>query len=88
MKSALSPLMKMRALSAPFHSPDRPRTRRLVANEATAAQTDLWVRIQWRSGDLLFDFQTYPNYQKLPQFTNKSTTATQNLRAHISFARH
>ena len=27
----------------------------------------LWVGIQWRADDLLFDFETCPNYQKLPQ---------------------
>ena len=25
-----------------------------------------WVGIQWRADDLLFDFETCPNYQKLP----------------------
>ena len=41
----------------------------------------VWVGIQWRADDLIFDFETYPNYQKLSKFTNKSTTAAQNLRA-------
>ena len=26
----------------------------------------LWVGIQWLADDLLFDFETCPNYQKLP----------------------
>ena len=39
------------------------------------------VGIQWRADNLLFDFQTYPNYQKLTKFSIKSTTAAQILRA-------
>ena len=40
-----------------------------------------WVGIQWRADDLIFDSETYPNYQKWSKFTNKSTTGAQNLRA-------
>ena len=40
-----------------------------------------WVGIQWRKDDLSFDFQTYPNYQKLQKISNKTTTAAQNLRS-------
>ena len=39
------------------------------------------VGIQWRADDILFDFETYPNYQKLSKFSTKSTTAAQNLSA-------
>ena len=40
-----------------------------------------WVGIHWRADDLLFAFDTYPNYQKFSKFSTKSTTAAQNLRA-------
>ena len=50
-------------------------------------QLRIWVGIQWRADDLIFDFETYPNYQKLSKFTNKSTTGAQNLRLQLSFAR-
>ena len=40
--------------------------------------------IPWRADDLIFDFETCPNYQKWSKFSNKSTTAMQNL----SYVRH
>ena len=51
--------------------PGRPReevgTVRLVHGAVLGALGFvLWVGIQWRADDLLFDFVTCPNYQKLP----------------------
>ena len=48
-----------------------------VANGAA-----FWVGIQWRADDLIFDFETYPDYQKLSKFTNKSTTAAHTVSYH------
>ena len=50
-------------------------------NVMSANFLEFRVGIQWRAHNLLFDFQTYPNYQKVTKFINKSTIAAQNLRA-------
>ena len=54
--------------------------------KASSAYSQGWDRR--RADDLIYDFQIYPNYQKLPKFSNKSTTAEQNMRAKISSARN
>ena len=51
-----------------------------AVNKTCMRKTGNGRGINWHADDLIFDFETYPNYQKLSKFTNKSTTAAHNLR--------
>ena len=47
----------------------------------TAIHREIGLVLGWDSMAHIFDFETYPNYQKWSKFSNKFMTAAENLRA-------